>query len=83
MLLGYSSVFSLYLYGRPLCLDALHVSILSSVRAVIAFFLSLIAALIKIPLDRTYLWAVVGSFAVFADLIIMSFAKTIWLLYIG
>ena len=83
ILLGYFSVFSLYLYGRPLCLDALHVSILSSVRAVVTFLLSLIAARVKMSFDRTYLWAVLGSLAVIADLIILSLTKTIWLLYIG
>jgi hypothetical protein len=83
MLLGYLSVFSLYLYGRPFCLDALHVSILSSVQAIVTVLLSLLAARSKIPFDNTYLWAVLGSLAVIANLIILSLAKTVWLLYIG
>ncbi len=83
ILLGYFSVFSLYLYGRPFCLDALHVSILSSVQAIITVVLSLIAARVKVRFDKTYVWAVLGSFAVIANLIILSLAKTVWLLYIG
>jgi hypothetical protein len=83
MLLGYLSVFSLYLYGRPFCLDALHVSILSSVQAIITVLLSLIAARSKIRFEKTYLWTVLGSLAVIANLIILSLAKTVWLIYIG
>jgi hypothetical protein len=80
---GYFSVFSLYLYGRPLCLDALHVSLLSSVQAVLTFLLSTCTALSKKSLDRTYLAAILGSFSVIINLIIVGLAKRIWLLYIG
>lgn len=83
MLLGFLSVISLYLYGRPLCLDAFHVSILSSAHGIFTVLLSLIAARIKIEFDKTYWWAVLGSLGIIANLIILSLAKTIWLLYIG
>jgi len=83
VLLGYLSIFSLYLYGRPLCLDALHVSLLSSTQAIILFLLSMLAALSKKSLDNTYLLPVLGSLAVIVNIIIVGFAKRIWLLYIG
>lgn len=83
VLLGYLSVFSLYLYGRPICMDALHVSLLSTAQAIVVFLLSIPIAFIKKTLDGTYLVPVLGSLAVIIDLIILSFAKKIWLLYIG
>jgi hypothetical protein len=83
VLLGYLSVFSLYLYGRPLCLDALHVSLLSSAQAIVVFSLSMLSAFSKKSLDSTYLLAVLGSLAVIVNLIILTFARRVWLLYIG
>jgi hypothetical protein len=83
VLLGYFSVFALYLYGRPLCLDALHVSILSSAQAVVVFLLSMVTGFCKKSLGSTYLLPVLGSLAVIVNLIILSLAKRIWLLYIG
>jgi len=83
MLLGYLSVFSLYLYGRPLCLDALHVSFLSSAQGIAVFLLSMVTAFCRKSLDSAYLLGVIGSLAVIVDLIILSLARKIWLLYIG
>jgi hypothetical protein len=83
VLLGYLSVFSLYLYGRPLCLDALHVSVLSTVHAIIVFLLSMFTAWRKKSLPSTYLLPILGSLSVIVNLIILGFARRIWLLYIG
>jgi hypothetical protein len=83
ILLGYFSVLLLYLYGRPLCLDALNVSLLSSAQAVAVFLLSMLTALRKKPFKRTYLLATLGSLGVIVNLIILSFAKRLWLIYIG
>ncbi|CAF1606817.1 unnamed protein product [Adineta ricciae] len=80
---GYLSVLSLYLYGQPLCLDALHVGLLSTAQAVLVFLWSTITALINKPFDNSYLPLFMGIFAVIGNLIILAFAKTIWLLYIG
>jgi len=80
---GYYSVLSLYLYGRPLCLDALHVSLLSSVQAIIVFLLSMLAALRKKSWSNSYLLPSLGLLGVIFNLIILSVAKTIWLVYIG
>ncbi len=74
---------SLYLYGRPLCMDALQVSLLSSTQAIAVVLLSGLTALSKKPLKKTYLLTTLGILAVIAHLIILSLAKTVWLLYIG
>jgi FtsH-binding integral membrane protein len=83
VLLGYSSVLTLYLYGRPMCLDALHVSLLSSVTAVIVLLLSLLTAFCKKSLSNTYILPIVGSLSVIIHLVIFGLAKKVWLLYIG
>jgi hypothetical protein len=83
IMVGYFSVFSLYLYGRPMCLDALHVSLLATVRGVTTFLLSMLTVLCKKSFDKTYLASVLGSFAFIISVVIFSLAKKIWLLYIG
>jgi len=83
MVLGALSMFSLYLYGRPMCLDALHVSFLAGTQAVAVVLFSILTALSKKSLDKTYVLAILGSLAAVVNLIIVSFARRIWLLYIG
>jgi hypothetical protein len=74
---------SLYLYGRPLCLDALHVSFLSSTHAIAVVLLSTLTALSKKSLNKTYLLSTLGTLATIVYLIILSLARRVWLLYIG
>ena len=83
VLLGYFSILPLYLYGRPMCLDALQVSLLSSAQAVVTFILSILTAVCKKSFDSTYLASILGTLAVVTKLIIVSLAKQLWLLYIG
>jgi len=83
MVLGALSMFSLYLYGRPMCLDALRVSFLAGTQAVAVVLFSILTALSKKSLDKTYVLAILGSLAAVINLIIVSFARRIWLLYIG
>ena len=83
VMLGYFSVYALYLYGRPMCLDALHVSLLSSTQAVVTFLLSILTAVCKTSFDSTYFAPIFGTLTVITQLIMLSFAKQLWLLYIG
>lgn len=83
VLLGYVSVYPLYLLGRPLCLNAFQVALLASVQAVATFLLSASTALSKKSLPDMYVAAILGSLAVIVDLLILTFARRIWLLYIG
>lgn len=82
-MLGYFSVFTLYLYGRPMCLDALQVSLLSSAQAVATFLLSILTAACMKSFDSTYFASIFGTLAIITQLIILSLAKRLWLLYIG
>lgn len=82
-LVGYYSIFSLYLYGRPLCLDALHVSLLATVRGGATFLLSTLTAFWKKTFDKTYFAAMSGSFAFMVSVVIFGLAKSLWLLYVG
>jgi hypothetical protein len=83
MLFGYLTIFSLYLYGQPLCLDALNVSLISSVQAIVVFLLSMLTAVCKKSFERTYWSPALGALAFIVNLIILSLAKRIWLVYIG
>jgi hypothetical protein len=64
-------------------LDALHVSLLSSAQGTAVFLLSMLTAWRKKPLNKTYLLSVLGSLAVIVNLVIVSVARAVWLLYIG
>jgi len=83
MVLGALSMLSLYLYGRPLCLDALHVSFLSGTQALAVVLFSILTAFSKKSVDETYVFAIIGSVAAVVNLIIVSLARRVWLLYIS
>lgn len=83
MLYGYTSIFALYLYGHPFCLDAFNVGMLSLSQALTIIPISLMIMLCKNKLDKTYILPLLGSFSFIIGLIIFSISKKLWLLYIG
>jgi hypothetical protein len=83
ILYGYTSVFTLYLYGHPFCLDALNVAFISLAQALTVSIISLLIVLSKRTFDKTYILPLLGSIALIIGLTIFSFVKKIWLLYIG
>lgn len=80
---GYHSIFLLYLYGYPFCLDAFHVGLLSLAQAITIFVITFLIMLCKKTLNDTYILPIVGSLAFIASLVLFSIVKKIWLLYIG
>lgn len=83
ILYGYTSVFTLYLYGYPFCLDALHVGFISLAQALTISIISLFIVFSKKTFDHTYLLPILGSITLIVGLIGFSLAKKVWLLYIG
>ena len=83
LLFGYSSIFALYLYGHPFCLDSFSVGLLSLAQASTIFIASFLIVLCKKKLNDSYFLPLIGSFAFTSGLILFSVAKKIWLLYIG
>lgn len=84
MLFGYMSVFALFAYGRPFCMDAFHVGMLATTHAISVCVFTIIISCIKSErLDRTYVLPIVGLLAIVIDLIIFGLAKWTWLLYVG
>lgn len=83
VLFGYSSVFALYLYGHPFCLDSFSVGLLSLAQASTVFIMSFLIILCKQKLSDSYFLPLIGSFAFTSGLILFSVAKKMWLLYIG
>ena len=83
VLFGYTSIFSLYLYGHPFCLDAFSVALLSLAQALTVFIASFLVIVCKKFLNESYVLPLLGSFALTIGLTLFSVAKKLWLLYIG
>ena len=83
ILYGYTSVFTLYLYGHPFCLDALHVAFISLAQALTISIISLLIVFSKKTSDETYTLPILGSIALITGLTVFGIAKRVWLLYIG
>ncbi len=83
ILYGYTSVFTLYLYGHPFCLDALNVAFISLAQALTVSIISLLIVFWKKTVDKTYLLPILGSITLIIGLTVFSVAKRVWLLYIG
>lgn len=80
---GYSSVFTLYLYGHPFCLNALHVALITLAQSLTVSIVSLLIIFSKKTFDKTYILPLFGSIALIIGLSVFSFVKQVWLLYIG
>jgi hypothetical protein len=80
---GYSSMYILYLYGRPFCMNALSVSLLVCAQALLILLLTLLAVRFKQQMESTYLPSIIGALALIVDLIFFGLAKVVWLLYVG
>ncbi|CAM4902288.1 unnamed protein product [Rotaria socialis] len=80
---GYSSVLTLYLYGRPFYMSAFQVALLSTAISVTIAVLTLTATLSKRRLDSSYLLPVIGVVMSIVHHVIFAVAKTVWLLYLG
>jgi hypothetical protein len=84
MLFGYTSIFALFVYGRPFCLEALSVGLLASAQAIAICLLTLLATVFKNQqLDNSYLLPIAGSLALVGNLLLFGLAKQVWLLYVG
>jgi PCFT/HCP family folate transporter-like MFS transporter 1/3 len=83
ILYGYTSVFTLYLYGHPFCLDALNVALITLAQSLTVSIVSLFIVLSKRTFDKTYILPLLGSIALIIGLSIFSFVKQIWLLYLA
>jgi hypothetical protein len=83
VLFGYSSVFALYLYGRPFCLDAFHVGLITLAQGLTIFLMSSLIILCKKTTNDTYIFPILGSIALIVGLSVFSVAKKMWLVYIG
>ncbi|CAF1194036.1 unnamed protein product [Adineta ricciae] len=84
MLFGYMSMFSLFAYGRPFCMNALDVGLLATTHAISACLFTLIISLLgKQQLDKSYSLPIIGLLALVGDLLLFGLAKSNWLLYMG
>jgi hypothetical protein len=83
ILFGYTSIFALYLYGHPFCLDAFHVGLLSLSQALTIFLLAFFLILCKKILNDSYVLPLLGTLGLMVGLTLFGLAKRLWLAYIG
>jgi MFS family permease len=83
ILFGFASIYALYLYGKPLCFDALGVAILTSAQFSLMIIISIILSLWKNRFTNSLLVPFIGIFMYIISLVLFGLAQTIWLLYLG
>ena len=83
MLLGYSSVNYLYLYGAPFCFDSFGVSLNNVAQTVTMVVLTIPYTLIIIKRTEHLFLAVLGSLAYMAQLILLGLATKVWMVYLA
>lgn len=83
MLYGYVTMFALYLYGRPFCLNAFSVGMISLAQALTIIPIALIFMFCQNQCDDTYILPIIGSSCFMIGMVLFGIAKQIWLLYLG
>ena len=84
VLFGFVSIHPLYLYGKPLCFNALDLAILTSAQ----FSLMIIISIILSFFERRYIMTsllipLIGTVTYMIHLILFGLAHTVWLLYLA
>ena len=83
VLFGFVSIHPLYLYGKPLCFDALDLAILTSAQFSLMIFISIILSFCQTRLTNSFLLPLIGTFLYIIHLVLFGLADTIWFLYLG
>lgn len=83
VLFGFVSIHPLYLYGKPLCFDALDLAILTSAQFSLMIFISIILSFCQTRLNNSFLLPLIGTFLYVIHLVLFGLADTIWFLYLG
>ena len=84
ILFGFVSINPLYLYGKPLCFNALDLAILTSAQ----FSLMIVVSIVLSFFQRRYimnslLLPLIGTITYMIHLTLFGVAHTVWLLYLG
>ena len=83
MLLGYSSVNYLYLYGAPFCFDSFGVS-LTSVAQTVTMIILLIPCTLAVTKRTDHIFIpIVGTLAYIAQMVVLGLATKIWMVYVA
>ncbi|CAF1399669.1 unnamed protein product, partial [Didymodactylos carnosus] len=83
MIFSANSVFTLYLYGQPLCYGPLDVSLLTVAQTISIISLSIVITTIFHRQLNTLTMPVIGCLAFMIHLIIVGLAKVKWLFYVA
>jgi hypothetical protein len=84
VLFGFVSIHALYLYGKPLCFNALDVAILSSAQYSLMVVISIILSFFQTSfLMNSMLLPVIGIGGYIIHFILFGLAHEVWMLYLG
>jgi len=83
VLFGFTSIYALYLYGQPLCLNVLGLAIVTSAQFTLMIILSITITLCQNRFTKSLLLPFIGILMYIVHLVIVGIAQTIWLLYMG
>jgi MFS family permease len=83
VLFGFVSIHSLYLYGKPLCFNALNLAVLTSAQFSLMIFISIILSLWKNKFTNSLLLPLIGILLYIIHLVLFGLAQTVWFLYLG
>lgn len=84
ILFGFVNIHALYLYGKPLCFNALDLAILTSAQFSLMIVISIaLSCFRKFDLFSSMVIPLVGTITYMVHLILFGLAKVVWLLYLG
>jgi hypothetical protein len=83
VLFGFTSIYALYLYGQPLCLNVLGLAIVTSAQFSLMIILSITITLCQNRFTKSLLLPFIGILMYIVHLVIVGIAQTVWLLYMG
>jgi PCFT/HCP family folate transporter-like MFS transporter 1/3 len=83
VLFGFVSIHPLYLYGKPLCFNALNLAVLTSAQFSLMIFISIILSLWKNKFTNSLLLPLIGILLYIIHLVLFGLAQTVWFLYLG
>lgn len=83
MICGHLSMYYIYLYGAPFCMDSFGVSLNTTAQSVLTIILTIPYTLSRAKNSDHLILPIIGSISFIVQLSLFGIAKTIWLLYVA
>jgi MFS family permease len=83
VLFGFVSIHPLYLYGKPLCFNALNLAVLTSAQFSLMICISIVLSFCQSKFTNSLLLPCIGILLYDIHLVLFGLAQVVWLLYLG